>query len=294
MYIFEGVATALITPFDKKNKINFDAFEKIIDHQLKNGIGALVFLGTTGEASTLSEKEKLQVAEFAVNYVNHKVPVILGAGGNNTEEVAKRSQVFARLGADALLQVTPYYNKATQNGLIEHYLKIANKSQIPQILYNVPSRTGVNILPETVFALAQNPYFVGLKEAGGNLSQLTKLLSNKPQNFAIYSGDDENLFTTLALGGQGVISVVSNILPEKTSELCNNFFAGEIENARKKQFELLPIIEQLFCEVNPIPVKAAMNILGFEAGNPRLPLTKLSAENLRKLKNCLHYVLGQK
>jgi 4-hydroxy-tetrahydrodipicolinate synthase len=163
MYIFEGAATALITPFDKKNKINFDSFKKIIDHQLANKISALVFLGTTGEASTLSEKEKLQVAEFAVSYVKHKVPVILGAGGNNTYEVIKRSKKFAKLGADALLQVSPYYNKATQNGLVEHYSLIANKSKVPQILYNVPSRTSVNLMPETVFALSKNPNIIGIK-----------------------------------------------------------------------------------------------------------------------------------
>lgn len=284
MYIFQGVATALITPFDKKNKINFNAFEKIIDNQIANNVNALVFLGTTGEASTLTEKEKKAVAEFAISYVNHKVPVILGAGGNNTAEVIKRSKTFARLGADALLQITPYYNKATQTGLIEHFSLVANKSEIPQILYNVPSRTGVNILPETVFTLSQNPNIVGLKEAGANLSQLTKLLANKPKDFAIYSGEDENIFTTLSLGGQGVISVVSNILPLQTSNICKQFFEGKLQTAREVQFELLPIIEMLFCEVNPIPVKEAMNLLGFDAGKPRLPLTKISRENLKKLK----------
>ena len=284
MYIFQGVATALITPFDKKNKINFNAFEKIIDNQIANNVNALVFLGTTGEASTLTEKEKKAVAEFAISYVNHKVPVILGAGGNNTAEVIKRSKTFARLGADALLQITPYYNKATQTGLIEHFSLVANKSEIPQILYNVPSRTGVNILPETVFTLSQNPNIVGLKEAGANLSQLTKLLANKPKDFAIYSGEDENIFTTLSLGGQGVISVVSNILPLQTSKICKLFFEGQLQTAREVQFELLPIIEMLFCEVNPIPVKEAINLLGFDAGKPRLPLTKISRENLKKLK----------
>ena len=284
MYIFQGVATALITPFDKKNKINFNAFEKIIDNQIANNVNALVFLGTTGEASTLTEKEKKAVAEFAISYVKHKVPVILGAGGNNTAEVIKRSKTFARLGADALLQITPYYNKATQTGLIEHFSLVANKSEIPQILYNVPSRTGVNIFPETVFTLSQNPNIVGLKEAGANLSQLTKLLANKPKDFAIYSGEDENIFTTLSLGGQGVISVVSNILPLQTSKISKLFFEGQMQKAREAQFELLPIIEMLFCEVNPIPVKEAMNLLGFDAGKPRLPLTKISRENLKKLK----------
>ena len=288
MYIFEGAATALITPFDKKNKINFDAFKKIIDFQLANKISALVLMGTTGEASALSEKEKIEVAEFAINYVNKRAKVILGAGGNNTFEVIKRSKKFAKLGVDALLQVTPYYNKATQEGLIQHFSMIANKSKVPQILYNVPSRTSVNLLPETVFTLAQNPNIIGLKEAGGNISQLNKLISQKPKNFAIYSGDDENIFTTLALGGQGVISVVSNILPKETEEICKLFFEGKIEEARQRQFELLPIIEMLFSEVNPIPVKSAMNLLGFDAGKPRLPLTNLSKENLKKLKNKLN------
>ena len=288
MYIFEGAATALITPFDKKNKINFDAFKKIIDFQLANKISALVLMGTTGEASALSEKEKIEVAEFAINYVNKRAKVILGAGGNNTFEVIKRSKKFAKLGVDALLQVTPYYNKATQEGLIQHFSMIANKSKVPQILYNVPSRTSVNLLPETVFTLAQNPNIIGLKEAGGNISQLNKLISQKPKNFAIYSGDDENIFTTLALGGQGVISVVSNILPKETEEICKLFFEGKIKEARQRQFELLPIIEMLFSEVNPIPVKSAMNLLGFDAGKPRLPLTNLSKENLKKLKNKLN------
>ncbi|MBO5309971.1 MAG: 4-hydroxy-tetrahydrodipicolinate synthase [Clostridia bacterium] len=286
MSIFKGCATAIITPFDKNNKINFTAFKKLVDFQIENGVNALVFLGTTGEASTLTEKEKLQVAKFAISYVKGRVPVILGAGGNNTAEVIERSKRFAKLGADALLQITPYYNKCTQDGLVQHFTAIAKAADgIPQILYNVPSRTGVNMLPETVQKLAAVPNIVGIKEAGGNLQELARIL---PEDFDIFSGKDEQIFTTLALGGSGVISVVSNVAPAQTTALCNAFFEGNIELARKIQFELVPLIRTLFCEVNPIPVKAGIGLLGFDVGTPRLPLTPATEGTINKLKENLN------
>lgn len=284
MSIFRGCATAIITPFDEKNKINFTVLKKLIDFQIAGGVNALVFLGTTGEASTLTEKEKLQVAKFAVSYVDGRVPVILGAGGNNTAQVIERSKKFAKLGANALLQITPYYNKCTQEGLVQHFTAIANACpSTPQILYNVPSRTGVNMLPATVQKLAEVPNIVGIKEAGGNVQELARIL---PQDFDIYSGEDEQIFSTLALGGSGVISVVSNIKPTETTAICNAFFAGDWDMARKLQFELVPLIRALFAEVNPIPVKSALNLLGFDVGVPRLPLThatNVTTENLENL-----------
>lgn len=283
MEVFKGCAPAVVTPFNKNGKLNITEFKRLLDFQIKGGVNAVVVLGTTGEASTLSEQEKNAVAITALEYVNGKIPVIIGAGGNNTKEVLKRSKRFAKMGADALLQVTPYYNKATQKGLIEHFEKIANAANIPQILYNVPSRTGVNILPETVKTLSNHPNIVGIKEAGGNLAQLSELLRILPKHFAVYSGDDENIFTTLALGGKGVISVVANILPKETSDICWNFFEGNFKKSRELQFELTPIIKALFTEVNPIPVKAALNAMGFNVGAPRLPLTEISQENLNKL-----------
>ena len=284
MEIFKGCAPAVVTPFDKNGKISLYVFKQLLDFYIQNGVNALVILGTTGEASTLTEQEKKLVAKTAIEHTNHKVPVILGAGGNNTKEVIKRSKFFVKLGADALLQITPYYNKATQNGLEQHFSSIANASKIPQILYNVPSRTGVNLLPETVKKLSLNPYIVGLKEAGGNLAQLTELLRILPKDFSVYSGDDENIFTSLALGGKGVISVVANIMPKETLEICKSFFDGEIEISRQKQFDLIPLIHALFTEVNPIPVKAGLKILGFDVGDPRLPLTPLTEPNMKKLK----------
>ena len=285
MSIFKGCATAIVTPFDPSNKINFTAFKKLVDFQIENGVNALVFLGTTGEASTLTEKEKLQVAKFAVSYVKGRVPVILGAGGNNTEEVIARSKKFAKLGADALLQITPYYNKCTQEGLIQHFTAIAKACpDTPQILYNVPSRTGVNMLPATVQKLAEVPNIVGIKEAGGNVQELARVL---PEDFDVFSGEDEQIFSTLALGGSGVISVVSNVAPAQTSALCNAFFDGNIDLARKIQFELVPLTRALFAEVNPIPVKAGLNLLGFNVGTPRLPLTPATEETTEKLRDLL-------
>ncbi|MBQ4535551.1 MAG: 4-hydroxy-tetrahydrodipicolinate synthase, partial [Clostridia bacterium] len=229
-------------------------------------------------ASTLTLEEKVDICKFAVEYVNHRVPVIIGSGGNNTVDVIEKSQMFERLGADALLIVTPYYNKATQNGLIEHYTKIANHVSLPIILYNVPTRTAVNLAPETVLKLSKIKNIVGVKEASSDLNQIHELFRILPKDFAVYSGDDANIYTLLALGGSGVISVVSNILPEKTAMLCDDFFKGGIQNAKEAQLEMLPLIKCLFSEVNPIPVKYAAKLLGFGNGETRLPLTIFSEE----------------
>ena len=287
MKLFKGVATAVITPFTNSNRIDFKSLKKIIEFQIENNISALVFLGTTGEASTLTEQEKLQIAEFAIKEVNNRVPVILGAGGNNTAQAISLSKKFEKLNPDALLHVTPYYNKCTQHGLFLHYQEIASSIKTPIILYNVPGRTNVNLLPETTIKLSKIPNIIGIKEANSDINQTNQLLSNKPENFAVYSGDDNNIFNILALNGDGVISVVSNVLPKQTSLICDEFFKTNYSTSRQLQFDLLPIIQELFKEVNPIPIKYAMKILGFGNGKTRLPLTKLSNKNVNNLKNIL-------
>lgn len=288
MEIFRGSCTAIVTPFSQSGKsINYKTFKKLIDFQIENGTSAIVFMGTTGEASTMTKKEKEKVAKFAVEYVNKRVPVIIGAGSNNTKDAISNSQIFEKLGADALLHVTPYYNKATQNGLIKHYTEIAKSVKIPIILYNVPSRTGVNILPDTVKKLSQIENIVAIKEASGNFEQIVEILKITDKNFSVYSGDDANIFLVLALGGKGVISVVSNLLPQETANICKTFFEGNIEKSRQIQFDLMPIIKALFGEVNPIPIKNALKLKGFKVGIPRLPLTEMEKKNVKNLKKIL-------
>lgn len=288
MEIFRGSCTAIVTPFSQSGKsINYKTFKKLIDFQIENGTSAIVFMGTTGEASTMTKKEKEKVAKFAVEYVNKRVPVIIGAGSNNTKDAISNSQIFEKLGADALLHVTPYYNKATQNGLIKHYTEIAKSVKIPIILYNVPSRTGVNILPDTVKKLSQIENIVAIKEASGNFEQIVEILKITDKNFSVYSGDDANIFLVLALGGKGVISVVSNLLPQETANICKTFFEGNIEKSRQIQFDLMPIIKALFGEVNPIPIKTALKLKGFKVGIPRLPLTEMEKKNVKNLKKIL-------
>ena len=289
MKIFQGSCTAIITPFDENNNIDFETFKKLIDHQLENDTKALVFMGTTGEASTLTHNEKIAICKFAVEYVNHRVPVIVGSGGNNTADVIEKSKLFEKLGVDALLIVTPYYNKATQEGLIQHYTAIADSVDLPIILYNVPTRTAVNLTPQTVLRLSEIKNIVGLKEASSDLNQIHELFRILPKDFAVYSGDDANIYTMLALGGSGVISVLANVEPKKTSKMCEDYFNGDVESSRNAQLELLPLVKNLFAEVNPIPVKYALKLMGFGNGNTRLPLTILSEslqpsliENMKK------------
>lgn len=285
MQLFEGVCSAIVTPFsDDGLYVNFQSFKKLVDFQIENNVNAIVFMGTTGESSTLSHDEKMQIAKFAVECVKGRVPVIIGAGGNNTKEVIENCQKYEKLGVDGLLLVTPYYNKATQNGLYKHFKLIAESVKLPIILYNIPSRTGLNMLPETVLELSKIKNIIGIKEASGDINQVMTLRKILPKKFMIYSGDDALTLPMLMLGANGVISVISNILPKEMSLLCKYFKGGKIEKAQKLHYKLLPKIKSLFCEVNPIPIKYALNIKGFEVGIPRMPLTRLDEkfENLIK------------
>lgn len=310
--IFTGCATALCTPFferenlakeynnvfekkvqndeGKKNMgVNFDEFARFIEYQLSNKIDALVVCGTTGEASTMTEDEKKQTIKFVVEKVNGRVPVIAGTGGNNTISVVNMTKYAESVGADAALIVTPYYNKTTQKGLIEHYRRIAENTNLPIILYNVPSRTGVNIEPETCLELSKIENIVAIKEASGNISQVAKIAALCGENLHIYSGNDDQIVPMLSLGGKGVISVLSNIMPEYTHNITQNFFDGNVVEAAKMQLECGEIIKYLFCEVNPIPVKEGLNIMKFEFGVPRLPLVRMTEGNRKKLVECMRH-----
>lgn len=285
MELFKGNCTAIITPFTKNGrKINYEVFKTLIDKQIEGGVSAIVFLGTTGEAATLSQRERKKVIAFAVNYVNKRVPVIIGSGSNNTKDAIKKCKTAQSLGADGLLVVTPYYNKCTQTGLISHYKAISKKVNLPIILYNVPSRTGVNILPKTVKELSKIKNVVAIKEASGNIDQMAEIVRICDPSFSLYSGDDALTLPCLSIGGKGVISVVSNIYPQMMTDLCDTFFNGDIESSRNIQFKLNPLIKSLFIETNPIPVKEALNIIGFQVGPTRLPLTKMNKENIPALK----------
>lgn len=275
--LFEGVATALATPFTEVG-INIKEFQRFIQFQIDSGINALVVCGTTGEASTMTQEEKIQAIQCAVSTVNKKIPVIVGTGSNNTSTAIKNSIIAEKLGADGLLVVTPYYNKTTQLGLIEHFKAIANSVSIPIILYNVPSRTGMNIEPSTCFELSKIENIIGIKEASGNISQIAKISKLCGDNLSIYSGNDDQILPILSLGGKGVISVLSNINPKLTLSITNSFFKNAISEACYYQLQALPLIEALFAETNPIPVKYAINMLGFDFGSPRLPLIECSDE----------------
>ncbi len=282
--IFKGSCTAMITPFTKNGeKIDYEALKKQIDFQIENGTSALLFLGTTGEPPTLSDEEQLELAKFAISYVNKRVPVILGAGSNNTAVAVKKSKQFEKLGADALLHVTPYYNKCTQKGLIEHYTQIAKQTSLPIILYNVPARTGVNILPQTVKELSKISNIVAIKEASGNIEAVMEIARLCP-NFTIYSGDDGIVVPILSVGAKGVVSVASNIIPKKMSDLCKAFFKNNICSAKNIQLKINPLIKALFSETNPIPVKTASALINKNSANFRLPLTKMNEKELKNLK----------
>ena len=280
--IFKGAATAIITPM-KNGEVDFDALRRLVDFQIENGIDALVAAGTTGESSTLTDEEHVEVIKTVVDQAAGRVPVIAGTGSNDAAYAIKLSQDACRLGADALLLVTPYYNKATQQGLVQMYKAIAAEVDRPIILYNVPSRTGVNIEPQTYLALADTPNIVAIKEANGNISKIVETMSLVGDKLDLYSGNDDQIVPLLSLGGKGVISVLSNLLPRETSELCHAFFHGDIAAAAAAQFKYQKLINALFCEVNPIPVKAAMTRLGYGDGSIRLPLTPMTAANEEKL-----------
>ncbi len=280
--VFKGVATAVITPFNE-NGVDYDAFAKIIDWQIDSGIDGLVVCGTTGEASTLTDEEHRQVIDFAVKQVAGRVPVIAGTGSNDTAYAIELTKHACESGADAVLLVTPYYNKCTQKGLVALFTELADISAKPVILYNVPSRTGINIEPKTYAELAEHPNISGFKEANGNISKIVETMSYVQGKLDMYSGNDDQIVPLMALGGVGVISVLSNIMPSRTREICNSFFEGDIERAAKLQYRYHAIIDALFSEVNPIPVKAAMNEMGFCKDIIRLPLSNMEKPNRQKL-----------
>ena len=280
--VFMGCGTAIATPFTQ-NGINFDEFGKLIENQIENNIDAIIVCGTTGESATMSDEEKRQLIDYSIRKINKRTKVIIGTGSNSTIKAVEMSKYAESVGADALLIVTPYYNKATQKGLVEHYKIIANSVKIPIIVYSAPSRTGVNILPETCLELSKIDNIVGIKEASGNISQIAKIASLCGDNFDIYSGNDDQTIPILSLGGKGVISVLSNIMPKYTHDMVYKYLNGEIKEATKMQLDALELIDMLFCEVNPIPVKYALNVIGYNYGIPRLPLTELSKQNKEKI-----------
>ena len=286
--IFKGVGTAIATPFDEYDNINFDEFKKLVEFQIENGVNAIIVCGTTGEASTMLQEEKQELIKYCVKVVNKRIPVIAGIGSNNTKAVVENEKFAQRVGVDGLLAVTPYYNKTTQDGLIAHYKLIAENTDLPIILYNVPSRTGVNILPETYFELSKIKNIVATKEANGDVSSIIKTKYLCGDNLNIYSGNDDQILPVLSVGGIGVISVLSNIFPKYTSNMINNYFNNNTQTATKMQIEAIKLINLLFKEVNPIPVKAALNIMGFNFGKPRMPLIECS----EKLKNELKEILN--
>ncbi|MCQ2440415.1 MAG: 4-hydroxy-tetrahydrodipicolinate synthase [Clostridia bacterium] len=280
--VFTGAAAAIITPF-KDGKIDFDAYGKYIDWLIDNNIDAIVTVGTTGEGSTLTDAEHKEAIKFCVNHVAGRVPVIAGTGANDTAYSISLSKYACEVGADAVLLVTPYYNKATQNGLYESFKAIADSIDIPCILYNVPSRTGCNLLPQTVARLAEIENIVGIKEASGNISQIAEVASLCGDKIDIYSGNDDQNLAIFALGGKGCISVLADIMPNAVHQMYESFAKGDIEKSRKIQLDTLSLINALFCEVNPIPVKAACSAMGFCENTLRLPLTPMSKENESKL-----------
>ncbi len=280
--VFKGAATAIITPF-RNNEVDYEAFARLIEWQIAEGIDAIVVCGTTGEASTLTDEEHRQVMKFAVEQIGGRVPVIAGTGSNDTAYAIELTRYACEIGADAVLLVTPYYNKATQKGLVASFKAIADASTKPVILYNVPSRTGCNLLPATVAELADHPNIVAIKEASGNISQIAELAALTQGKIDIYSGNDDQIVPILSLGGIGVISVLSDVMPRATADICKKFFEGDVAGSAKLQLELLPLINALFSEVNPIPVKAALAAMGYGENSLRLPLTPMEKEHEEKL-----------
>ena len=277
--IFEGAATALITPFDANGKIDYKKFAELVEFQISEGINALVVCGTTGEASTLTDDEHKDAIEFVVKQTNGRVPVIAGTGSNDTDYAIWLTKHACEVGADAVLIVTPYYNKATQKGLVKMYTAIADASTKPVIVYNVPSRTGVNIEPATYVALAEHPNIVAIKEANGNISKIAETIALVGDKLDVYSGNDDQIVPILALGGKGVISVLSNPMPKATVEICNRFFKGDIKGSCELQLQLLPFINALFSEVNPVPVKCAMAHMGYTENILRSPLYPMEEDH---------------
>jgi 4-hydroxy-tetrahydrodipicolinate synthase len=284
MAIFRGAGVAIITPFKENMEVNYEKLGELIEYQIANGTDSIIICGTTGEASTLTHEEHLECIRYAAHKVNKRIPVIAGTGSNCTETAIYLSKEAEKYGVDGLLVVTPYYNKATQKGLIEHFTDVAKSVDLPVIMYNVPGRTGCNILPKTAAHLVKNvDNIVGIKEASGNIAQVASLMNLTEGNIDLYSGNDDQILPLLSLGGLGVISVLSNIAPRETHDMVARYFEGDIKGSRELQLKAIPLVEALFCEVNPIPVKIAVNLMGFEAGGLRKPLTDMEPENKEKL-----------
>ena len=286
--VFTGAGVAIITPMYEDGSINFDELGRILEDQIARGTDAVVICGTTGECSTMTDEEQLATIKFTVDTVAHRIPVIAGAGSNDTDHGCALAAKSAACGADALLMVTPYYNKTSQAGLVAHFTAMAEAGGIPVILYNVPSRTGLNIAPETAMELSRHPLINGIKEASGNISQVAKIAALCGDELNIYSGNDDQVVPLLSLGGKGVISVVSNVAPELVHDCCQAFFEGDTARACQLQLAMLPLSEALFCEVNPIPVKYAMNVLGWNAGGCRLPLVDPSEAHQKLIEETLN------
>ncbi len=285
MAVFTGAGVALITPMKANGEVDFVKLEELVNYQIENGTDALIICGTTGEAATLTHEEHLECIKACVEYAKKRVPVIAGTGSNCTDTAIYLSKEAQEYGADALLVVTPYYNKATQKGLIEHFTDVANSVTLPIIMYNVPSRTGCNLLPKTAAYLAKNvENIVGIKEASGNISQVAELMQLAEGSLDLYSGNDDQIVPVMSLGGKGVISVLSNIAPKETHDIAAKYLEGDVKGSLDLQLKYLPVINALFCEVNPIPVKAAANLMGFGAGPLRRPLTEMEPDHLELLK----------
>lgn len=285
--IFKGAGVALVTPMNEDGSVNYEELERLINFQIDNGTDAIITCGTTGESATMTEEEHSKVIEFTVKKVAGRIPVVAGTGSNNTEIALKHSLEAERLGVDGLLIVTPYYNKTSQQGLIEHYTYIADRVHTPIILYNVPSRTGVNIKPETYKILSKHENIVAAKEASGDISAVAKIRALCGDDLALYSGNDDQIVPMLSLGGLGVISVFSNICPKECHTMIKEFFKGNTELSSKMQIKYLELMNAMFCDVNPVPVKEALNIMGFKCGECRMPLYRLSDENRNKVKSAL-------
>ncbi len=278
MTLFKGSGVALVTPF-KNGLVNYEKIQELIEWHIENKTDAIIICGTTGEASTMTKDEKKEAIRFTIEKVNGRIPVIAGTGGNNTADVIEMSKYAQEVGADGLLIVTPYYNKTTQKGLIAHYTAVADEVNIPIIVYNVPGRTGLNILPKTVAELSKHPNIVGLKEACGDISQIADVARLCPQDFAIYSGNDDQVVPILSLGGLGVISVIANIMPKETHDMVYRYLEGDIGESRKIQLNMNGLVHSLFIETSPIPVKTAMRLLGMDSGEVRLPLVEMESKN---------------
>lgn len=285
--IFTGAGVAIVTPMNPDESINYTVLGQMIDDQIAKGTDAIIICGTTGESSAMTDEEHIACIAYAVKQTAGRVPVIAGAGSNHTSYAQWLSKEAEQAGADALLHVTPYYNKTSQLGLIRHFNAVADASSLPVILYNVPSRTGVNITPDTYLELSKHPNIVATKEASGNISQIAQIAHLCGDELDIYSGNDDQIVPILSLGGKGVISVLSNVMPKETHDMCQYYFNNNVKASRDLQIKLIPLIEALFCDVNPIPVKQALNLMGTPVGPCRLPLCEMSDAGINKLKNAL-------